>query len=82
VTATRAREGTGTYRDLALDPGASLHFNTRGIAQPPGIQGRTREHALDRAVESFAGVANPFSLRYFGAGEKSGRIGIRARVFD
>ncbi len=54
----------GKYREVALDPSASFHFHTgRGLASRLGYQGDAVNMLPDRAVESFAGVANPFSLR-------------------
>jgi SAM-dependent methyltransferase len=58
------------YRAVALKPDAAYHFHTgRPLAARLGYD-PAAVHALpDRAVESFAGVGNPFSLRPLDAGE-------------
>src|SRR5216684_4416259 len=54
----------GKYREVATDPGASFHFHTgRGLAARLGYDAAAVDALPDRAVESFAGVGNPFSLR-------------------
>ena len=54
----------GKYREVALDPGASFHFHTgRALASRLGYKPAAVGALPDRAVESFAGVGNPFSLR-------------------
>ena len=66
----------GKYREVALDPSASFHFHTgRGLASRLGYQADAVNMLPDRAVESFAGVANPFSLRLLAPGEKVVDIG-------
>ena len=61
----------GKYRDVAADPGASFHFHTgRGLASRLGYEPAAVEALPDRAVESFAGVGNPFSLRRLAPGDK------------
>jgi arsenite methyltransferase len=61
----------GKYREVALDPSASFHFHTgRGLASRLGYQADAVNTLPDRAVESFAGVGNPFSLRRLAPGEK------------
>jgi arsenite methyltransferase len=66
----------GKYREVALDPSASFHFHTgRGLASRLGYQADAVNTLPDRAVESFAGVANPFSLRLLAPGEKVVDIG-------
>ena len=58
------------YRSVALSPGADYHFHTgRGLASRLGYDDRTVDALPDRAVESFAGVGNPFSLRPLEPGE-------------
>ena len=58
------------YREVALDPGAEFHFHTgRGLARRLGYDDGGVGALPDRAVESFAGVGNPFSLRPLAAGE-------------
>ena len=58
------------YRDVAEDPHGAHHFHTgRPLASRLGYD-EAVVHALpDRAVESFAGVGNPFSLRRIEPGE-------------
>jgi len=64
------------YREVALDPGASFHFHTgRGLANRLGYEAGEVDKLPDRAVESFAGVGNPFSLRLLAPGEKVVDIG-------
>ena len=64
------------YRAVAVDPGRSYHFHTGRrlavrLAYDPVVT-----HALpDEAVESFAGVANPFALRTLAAGERVVDVG-------
>ena len=55
------------YREVAADPTASFHFHTgRGLASRLGYEAAAVDALLDGAVESFAGVGNPFSLRPLG----------------
>jgi arsenite methyltransferase len=66
----------GKYRDVALDPGASFHFHTgRALASRLGYETSEVDALPDQAVESFAGVANPFSLRQLSLGEKVVDVG-------
>jgi SAM-dependent methyltransferase len=61
----------GKYREVADDPGASFHFHTgRGLASRLGYEAAAAGVLPDRAVESFAGVGNPFSLRPLAPGER------------
>ena len=61
----------GKYREVAVDPGASFHFHTgRPLAARLGYEAGQVDALPDRAVESFAGVANPFSLHPLTVGEK------------
>jgi ubiquinone/menaquinone biosynthesis C-methylase UbiE len=64
------------YRAVAVDPDATYHFHTgRRLATRLGYD-RTIVDALpDRAVESFAGVGNPFSLRTIERGERVVDVG-------
>ena len=49
------------YREVALDPGGEHHFHTgRALARHLGYDERMLEAMPEEAVESFAGVANPF----------------------
>ena len=58
------------YREVALDPGAGFHFHTgRELASRLGYDDSAVGALPDWAVESFAGVANPFSLRPLALGE-------------
>jgi arsenite methyltransferase len=58
------------YREVALDPQRSYHFHTgRPLAARLGYDTSVVDALPDRAVESFAGVANPFSLRRLAPGE-------------
>ncbi len=64
------------YREVAADPGASFHFHTgRSLAGRLGYQAEAVGALPDRAVESFAGVGNPFSLRQLAPGEKVVDVG-------
>jgi arsenite methyltransferase len=61
----------GKYREVAVDPGGGFHFHTgRDLARRLGYQAAEVDALPDRAVESFAGVGNPFSLRRLAPGEK------------
>ena len=62
------------YREVALDPSRTFHFHTgRGLAARCGYEAAAVGALPERAVESFAGLANPFSL---------GRLQPRERVVD
>jgi arsenite methyltransferase len=64
------------YRDVATDPHATFHFHTgRPLATRLGYDEAVVRGLPDRAVESFAGVANPFSLRRLAPGERVVDIG-------
>jgi arsenite methyltransferase len=66
----------GKYREVALDPGAGFHFHTgRALASRLGYQADAVGALPDRAVESFAGVGNPFSLRQLAPGDKVVDVG-------
>jgi arsenite methyltransferase len=59
------------YRDVALNPRGEYHFHTgRPLAQRLGYDMALVERLPDAAVESFAGVANPFSLQALEPGER------------
>src|SRR4051812_20838944 len=52
------------YREVATAPGARYHFHTgRALAALLGYESAVVDALPERAVESFAGVGNPFSLR-------------------
>lgn len=59
------------YRDVANNPHGEYHFHTgRPLAQRLGYDPTVVGAMPDAAVESFAGVANPFLLRTLMPGEK------------
>jgi arsenite methyltransferase len=59
------------YRDVAIRPNDRYHFHTgRPLAARLGYDGDAVNAMPDEAVESFAGVANPFSLRDLKPGER------------
>jgi len=64
------------YREVAVDPHHTFHFhigrvNAARLGYEPEVV-----HALpDRAVESFAGVGNPFSIRRLQPGERIVDVG-------
>ncbi len=67
-------EVRGKYREVAVDPGASFHFHIgRGLARRLGYEAAAVDALPDPAVESFAGVGNPFSLRQLAPGENGPR---------
>ena len=64
------------YRAVALEPNATFHFHTgRPLAARLGYETAVVDALPDRAVESFAGVGNPFSLRRLENGERVVDIG-------
>jgi SAM-dependent methyltransferase len=64
------------YREVAVEPGAAYHFHTgRRLARKLGYETAIVDGLPDRAVESFAGVGNPFSLRTLEAGERVVDVG-------
>ena len=67
------------YREVAIDPHGTYHFHTgRGLAARLGYDDATVASLPDVAVESFAGVANPFSLRPLASGERVVDVGAGA----
>ena len=59
------------YRDVAIKPHDKYHFHTgRLLAARLGYDARVVDALPDEALESFAGVANPFSQRDLKAGER------------
>jgi|SRR6266540_1119612 len=70
------REIREKYRDVAVDPDRRFEFCTgRPLAERLGYPGSIVDALPDRAVESFAGVNNPFSLRRLERGERVGDVG-------
>jgi SAM-dependent methyltransferase len=64
------------YRQVAADPGGSYHFHTgRALAERLGYDAAIVAALSERAVESFAGVGNPFSLRPLAPGERVVDVG-------
>ena len=64
------------YREVAVRPADRYHFHTgRPLAARLGYDADVGDGLPDRAVESFAGVANPFSLRQLQAGERVVDVG-------
>jgi arsenite methyltransferase len=64
------------YRQVAAQPTARFHFHTgRPLAARLGYDRDVVDGLPDRAVESFAGVANPFSLRRLQSGERVVDVG-------
>ena len=69
------------YRAVAVDPDATYHFHTgRPLAARLGYDPAIVDPLPDRAVESFAGVGNPFSLRTIAARRAGRRRRLRRRV--
>ena len=59
------------YREVAIKPHDTYHFHTgRPLAARLGYDVKAVDALPDEAVESFAGVANPFSLRDLEPGER------------
>jgi arsenite methyltransferase len=64
------------YREVAVAPDATYHFHTgRPLAARLGYGPAVVAALPDRAVESFAGVGNPFALRALQAGEQVVDVG-------
>lgn len=64
------------YREVAVNPNGRFHFHTgRPLAKRLGYDEAIVGALPDAAVESFAGVANPFSLRPLAAGERVVDVG-------
>jgi SAM-dependent methyltransferase len=64
------------YGEVAVDPHGDYHFHTgRPLAKRLGYDDAIVDPMPDAAVESFAGVGNPFLLRDLELGEKVVDIG-------
>jgi SAM-dependent methyltransferase len=64
------------YREVAVAPTAEYHFHTgRPLAARLGYDTTIVDTLPDVAVESFAGVGNPFSLRTLEPGERVVDVG-------
>ncbi len=64
------------YREVATDPNQTYHFLTgRPLAARLGYDKAVVDTLPDVAVESFAGVANPFSLQPLARGERVVDVG-------
>ena len=70
------KEVSKKYREVATDPAGSFHFHTgRYLARHLGYDEATTASLPEAAVESFAGVANVFSVRAVQPGERVVDIG-------
>lgn len=59
------------YREVATEPHGQYHFHTgRPLTRRLGYDAALVDALPEAAVESFAGVANPFAMRSLDAGEK------------
>jgi len=64
------------YRAVATDPHDHFHFHTgRPLTERLGYDQEVVRGLPDKAVESFAGVGNPFSLRRLAPGEQVVDVG-------
>jgi arsenite methyltransferase len=64
------------YREVAVDPHGTFHFHIGRVnAARLGYEPDVVDALPDRAVESFAGVGNPFSLRRLQPGERVVDVG-------
>lgn len=64
------------YREVAHDPHGDHHFHTgRPLARRLGYPEELTEHLPEVVIESFAGIANPFSLRPLRTGERVVDVG-------
>ena len=64
------------YREVATTPHGEFHFHTgRFLAKHLGYDNAWVDPLPDAAVESFAGIANPFASRHLEAGEQVVDVG-------
>jgi arsenite methyltransferase len=64
------------YREVAAEPDGHYHFHTgRRLTARLGYDPADLDALPERAIESFAGVANPFSLRRLDTGERVVDVG-------
>jgi SAM-dependent methyltransferase len=64
------------YREVAADPHGTFHFHIGRVnAARLGYEPAVVDALPDRAVESFAGVGNPFALRRLQPGEQVVDVG-------
>lgn len=64
------------YREVARNPRGEFHFHTgRPLARRLGYDQEAVDAMPESAVESFAGVANPFSLQRLSQGERVVDVG-------
>jgi arsenite methyltransferase len=72
VDVARLREEVkDKYRGVAAEPNATYHFHTGRVAAGRfGYDPSLVDALPERAVESFAGVGNPFELRKLAPGER------------
>ncbi len=72
-------EVSSKYREVAMNPHGTFHFHTgRALAERLGYDDALVGSLPDAAVESFAGVANPFALRPLVSGERVIDVGAGA----
>jgi arsenite methyltransferase len=70
------REVSSEYREVAINPHGTFHFHTgRALAERLGYDNALVGSLPDVAVESFAGVANPFAPRPLATGERVVDVG-------
>lgn len=66
------------YRDVAVEPHRAFHFHTgRPLAARLDYEPNAVDALPDRAVESCAGVGNPFSLRRLQPGERVSSMSVQ-----
>jgi arsenite methyltransferase len=64
------------YQLVAVEPGRGFHFHTgRPLAQMLGYRDHWMEGIPERAIESFAGTGNPFSIGELQPGENVVDVG-------